>query len=327
MVSMKLEALAIGSLPHKSVDEAMALVKTFPVPFWPQMVALGEDMIAQFAPHLSADEDEFFAALEQLFEDYELRTTTNYAVDSLTFDSFLKLARGSKFAKGQIAGPFTVAAALTDKNGRSAIYDETLREVIVKTLALKALWQVEKIKAAGAVPIIFIDEPSMSHLGTSAFLTVSQPIVSAMIKEVSDIIKENGGITALHCCGKCDWTPLFDTGVDIINVDGFLYAQSLAFCASQLEKFLQRCGKIAWGIIPTLDPAALQTATLTQMVEVFERDVKYLTEKGIDEKIIIDNSLITTACGAGALTKELAQKALQLTGELSNKLKERYSDS
>jgi methionine synthase II (cobalamin-independent) len=245
-------------------------------------------------------------------------------VDAIAFEPFLELAKKSKFAKGQITGPFTLAAALTDKNGRCAIYDATLREVIVKTLALKALWQVEKIKAAGAVPIIFIDEPSVSQLGTSAFLTVSSEMVVAMIKEVSDIIKENGGLSAVHCCGKCDWAVIFDTGVDIINLDAYSFAQNLSFCDT--AAFLERGGKIAWGIVPTLDRAALEKANLPHLVEIFQRDVKYLTEKGIDEKIIIDNSLITPSCGAGALSEELAQKALRLTCELSAKLKEMYSE-
>jgi hypothetical protein len=60
------------------------------------------------------------------------------------------------------------------------------------------------------------------------------------------------------------------------------------------------------------------------MLAVFEQAVNYLTKKGIDEKIILENSLITPSCGAGALSEELAQKAMELTRELSERLKKHW---
>ena len=50
----------------------------------------------------------------------------------------------------------------------------------------------------------------------------------------------------------------------------------------------------------------------------------YLTKKGIDEKLIIDNSIITPSCGAGSLPEELAEKAMILTKNVSDSLKEKY---
>jgi methionine synthase II (cobalamin-independent) len=88
---------------------------------------------------------------------------------------------------------------------------------------------------------------------------------------------------------------------------------------------LESGGKIAWGIIPTLDSDALEKMTVQDAIKIFETSVKYLTEKGINEKLVIDNSIVTPSCGAGGLSEELAQKALKLTKELSEELKERYS--
>ena len=52
------------------------------------------------------------------------------------------------FTKGAITGPFTFSTSFSDTNGKSAYYNETLREVIVKTLSLKALWQIKEFKKA-----------------------------------------------------------------------------------------------------------------------------------------------------------------------------------
>lgn len=345
---LTLECIAIGSLPHNNLEDAMELVKTNfnKIPFWPQLTRINknEDMILQFLenmPSFFSDKDyldceceEFFEDIEQFFADYEEVSTNEdiiekYAINtSISFPKFLEFVKDTKpkFAKGQVTGPFTLSTTLVDKDGKCAFYDETLREIIVKTLSLKALWQIKQIKSVNAdtTPIIFIDEPSISQLGTSAFITISQDEVIEMIKSVSDIIKENGGMSAIHCCGKCDWRVPINAGVNIINLDAYSYAENLSTFGEDLKKHFANGRKIAWGVVPTLDAKALAELNLEKAVKVFENAVKYLTKKGIDEKIIIENSMITPSCGAGSLSVELAEKAMKLTRELSDSLKERY---
>ena len=349
--------LAIGSLPHADLDKAMDIVKNnfANVPFWAQLTKLNknEDMIVQFTEnmpsffvdtktektYLETESDKFLEDIEQFFTDYEeiladifSQTTEKYAITEKYSKSFPKLIEfikesTPKFAKGQIVGPFTLATTLVDKYGKCAFYDETLREIIVKTLTLKALWQIKQIKTANptTIPIIFIDEPSISQLGTSAFLTISHDEVYKMLKEISDAIKSNGAISAIHCCGKCDWTVPLQAGVDIINLDAYAFAQNLSVFDKDIENFLERGGKIAWGVVPTLDKDALLKTNLEHLITVFEKAVKYLTKKGIDEKLILANSLITPSCGAGGLDEISANKAMTLTKQLSDSLKEKYN--
>ena len=349
---LKLDCLAIGSLPHKNLDKAMAVIENNfrEIPFCPQLTKINknEDMIIQFLENmpsffygkdsLDTDYDEFYDDLEHFFMDYEEITTDTdsdaldkYAVSekfSSSFPNFINLIKKYKpnFAKGQIVGPFTLATTLVDKDGRCAIYDETLKEIITKTLTLKALWQVKQIKKAnrGTTPIIFIDEPSISQLGTSAFVTIPAEEVVNMFKEIAEVLKKHSAICAIHCCGKCDWRIPIASGVDIINLDAFSFAQNLSLFKTDVEKFLQNGGKIAWGVIPTLDKEMLQRVDLKILETKFNEAVSYLTKKGINEKLIIENSLITPSCGAGALSEELAEKAMNLTKQLSDILKERY---
>ncbi len=350
---LKLECVAIGSLPNPDVNSAMTLVKENfgNIPFWPQMVKVSknEDMILQFMEgmpsffsdksFLNTEYEAFYEDLEQLFLDYESITSENnqellekYAISdkySVAFESFLNILKESKpkFAKGQIVGPFTLSTTLVDKFGRCAIYDETLKEIIVKILTLKALWQIKKMKEAYSevVPIIFIDEPSISQLGTSAYMTISESEVIYMLREVSDAVKNFGAVCAIHCCGKCDWSVPIKSGINIINPDAFSYAENLSVFADEVDKFLKDGGKIAWGLVPTLDKAALASSNLEDIIEKFMQSVNYLTKKGIDEKLIIDNSLVSTSCGAGSLTVDFAEKAMKLTKELSLELKSRYN--
>lgn len=352
--NLKLQALAIGSLPHNTVESAMEVVKKdfSEIPFYPQLsnINRNEDMTIQFLEGLPSflpsnesfeidtESEKFFEDLESFFTDYEeiiadtdTEILEKYAISkefSSTFPEFEKIIKNTKpqYAKAQIIGPFTLAAMLTDQNGINAIFDETLREIVVKLLTLKVLWQIKHIKQANptTIPIIFMDEPTLSQLGTSAYLTISEKDVVDMLAEISEIIHQNGGISAIHCCGKCDWTILIKAKADIINFDAFAFSEHLGLFAQEIDKFLQDGGKLAWGLIPTLDVETLKNITLADLIKDFGQGIKYLTNKGIDEKLIIDNSLITSSCGAGSLSVELAQKAMDLVFELSNELRKRF---
>lgn len=351
---LKLQALAIGSLPHDTVESAMAVVKKdfSQIPFYPQLsnINRNEDMTIQFLEGLpsflpsnesfeiNTESEKFFEDLEEFFCDYEeiiadinSPTLEKYAISkdfSSTFSEFEKIIKETKpkFAKAQIIGPFTLSAMLTDQNGVNAVFDETLREIVVKLLTLKVLWQIKHIKQANptTIPIIFMDEPTLSQLGTSAYLTISENDVIQMLSEISEIIYQNGGVSAIHCCGKCDWSILIKAKVNIINFDAFAYLQHLGLFAQEIDCFLKNGGKLAWGLVPTLDAEALKNITLDDLIQNFMQGVKYLTNKGIDEKLIVDNSLVTSSCGAGSLSVELANKAMDLVFELSNELRKRF---
>lgn len=349
---LTLNCMAIGSLPHKDVDLAMKIAGSFEIPFYPQLARLNrnEDMTVQYLEnmpgvvisddkiYLENESDEFFEQLENLFMDYEeiLADINSEALDkyalteknSSTFKTLLEIVKEKNpaYAKGQITGPFTLSTSLNDKGGKCVFYDETLKEVIAKTLSLKALWQIREIKKASknTMPIIFIDEPSMSQLGTSAFITISKEEVVAIIKEISDLIKANGALSGIHCCGKCDWSIPIESEVNIINLDGYFFAQNLSLFSSELKPFLENGGIIAWGIVPTLDKDALQKADINQMLEKFDEAINYLIQKGIDKDLLLKQSMVTPSCGAGSLTVELAEKAMDLVKELSLELKEKY---
>lgn len=350
--NLKLQPIGIGSLPHKNPDEAMRVVaQNFAsVPFFPQLanISRNEDMMFQFLeglPSFSPDKsekfvldsenEEFLSGLEEFFADYEeIISDINspllekYAItpkSSSTFGKFEQFIKENKpqYAKGQIVGAFTICTTLKDQNGIAVIYDETLRDIVVKLLSLKVLWQIKHIKTAnsGTIPIIFMDEPSVSQIGSSAYLTISETDVISMLKEISDEIKANGSLSAMHCCGKCDWRLPIKTGINIINFDAYTYGQNFNVYHKEISKFLNNGGKIAWGFVPTLDGVILRKLSIDDLVKKFHDSVNYLTKNGINEKLIIDNSLITSSCGAGGLSVKDSELAMSLVKGLSDRLK------
>ena len=359
METLTLKATAVGSLPHKNAADAIDLIfnEFKEIPFWPQLAGVDrhEDMTVQYIQgipgivydeqnckyYYDAQNDEFFEKLEEFFMDYESivneKDFTNldkYAITS-PYSSAIplymeKFKQGSyNFAKCHIIGPFTWGTSLCDKDGVCAFYDETYREVLIKGLTLKAVWQIEQVKKANsnAITVMFMDEPVMSQFGTSAFITVKKEEIVEALKEISGVIKDFGGLCAVHCCGKSDWSVLINADIDIINFDAFAYAKSLGAYASDMESFLKNNGYIAWGIVPTLDKDALEKTNVNELEQKFEDAVDYLVQKSkgkINRDLIIKQSFFTPSCGAGGLSLNLAQKAMSLVNELSDRLKKKY---
>lgn len=349
-------ATGIGSLPHNNVNSALDdIAKTFHnVSFWPQLPAFGreEDMLVQFTkgiPGLVHDKEEdryfidstseaFFMDLEELMIDYE---TIVEGENFTNLDKYGLLPDSSKaFApwldrikneqplvlKGQITGPFTFSTTLTDSEKKCAFYDETLRETLIKVLTLKALWQIVQFRKAcpKAEIIISLDEPSMSQYGSSAFLTVTKQDITSSINAVTEVIHKFDAHSFVHCCGNTDWTLVTSSNVDILNFDAYNYADTLGLYIDDLIKFIDKGGFIAWGLIPTLDPAQLQETNIDKLSDKFEEITTKLSEKALDKKKVVSQSMITPSCGMSLLTIEQAQRAINLTVDLAKVLKDRY---
>ena len=348
-------ATAVGSLPHSDKDSALKLVFDIfsDFPFWPQLSNCNkkDDMILQFVesiPGVSFSEekkkwifdakgDKFYEDLENFFIDYEsiiagdedllekYAITEEFSVAKNDFFEQVKKTKPS-FVKAQVTGPFTWGTMLVDNESKCAFYDDTLREIIVRALAMKALWQVKKFKELSpeSTPVIFLDEPSMSQYGTSAFITVKREDIIESINQIATVLQEKGALVGVHCCGKTDWSMITDSGVDIINFDGFYFGESLALYAKQVQDFLKAGGYIAWGIVPTLDKDALASSSLDSLFNIFENSKEFLLKKNTDEKLLLRQSFITPSCGAGSLSVEEAEKAMRLCVELAMKIKEKY---
>ena len=357
MDNLSLKPTAIGSLPYTDSKTAVDMIfeKFTDIPFWPQLGAVDrhEDMTVQYIqgiPGIYYDEqkdkyifnttsDEFFVQLEEFFMDYEeivneknFSKLEKYAITppySNAINLFFEKLKNKnyKFAKGHVTGAFTWGTSICDGDLQCSFYDETCREILVKAVTLKAIWQIHKIKEINPeiTPIIFFDEPVMSQYGTSAFVTITKEDLTEAFSEIAKTVREFGALSGIHCCGKSDWSVLIDSKVDIINLDAFFFAKSLVPYAGKIKTFLENGGYIAWGLVPTLDSDALKKISLKELADIYYDAVKSLSEKGIPESLIEKQSILTPSCGAGSLSVELADRAMTLVCDLSAELTKRRS--
>ncbi len=348
----KLLATTLGSLPHRDVERATALVLGYTpeVPAWVQFPKLGESMLRQFADglpgltvaggahfidaHTSQFEDslaDFYTLYLAVTEELEEEALAAFALPPEQARGFYELLRQLPphrehlvAVKGQVTGPFTLGINLTDHDFRAAYYDERLRDVIVKLVGLKARWQIRQLRQHHSRVIIFLDEPALLGFGSSAFITVGREDIVRDLKEVAAVIHEEGGLAGVHCEENTDWSLLMECDLDILDFDAYGHFQGMALYPRELADFLADGGSLGWGLVPTLDREAAARVEAPELGGRFEQGLDELARKGLDRDLLVRRALITPSCGAGTLTEDLAERVLGVLHELSLTLRRKY---
>jgi len=343
-------ATLVGSMPHKDRERVIAFIveEIGDIPVWPQLSAYpGEQMMVQFTeglPGLATRNgrsafltrgQQFEGELLAFYEEYlsvaagdlplgqsRFRLGEENGRTLFAFLEYLTKRRASvKGVKGQVVGPFTLLSGLKDEDDRLALYDPRLRDVVVKTLALKAQWQTELLGRFDAPPVIFIDEPVMSGFGSSAFISVSAADVRAMIEEVVSHIHQAGGLAGVHVCGNTDWSILFGSTVDVINFDSYTYLERFALYREDLASFIKRGGMVAWGLVPTADEDLSSRETSASLVQRWVEQARELVGPGLSLESLLHYSLVTPSCGCGSLSEAIAERVVRLTRQVSETLR------
>jgi methionine synthase II (cobalamin-independent) len=324
------ETTGIGSLPHKDAEEACRLVlDIFDIPFWPQLPNLSfhESMIAQFSedmPSIRIDDqkekiwvekeksDELMDFYNKYSEEWVSPISESYAKGIYTLTKLLK-NKTIPFLKGQVTGPLTFSLGLKDSDGKPVYFDEELREISLMLLKAKIRWQIEVLKSFAENTIIFIDEPILSALGSTSYISVNSEETLRLLKEISDAIRNSGGIPGIHCCGNTDWQLVIKSRVNIISFDAYGYIDTISFYPSDFTEFLKNGGYLAWGIVPTTD--SLKEENVDSLKKRFQDGVEKLS-KFIPKDLLLSRVFLTPSCGTGSRSIEETLKIFHLLKSL-----------
>jgi hypothetical protein len=349
-------ATAIGSLPFSDPSEAIKLIRRYlpAIPHWPQLPRRGmeEHFVFQFLHPLVdtgllvVQDDTYFFDMSQT--NWPNRLTEFYTNclaaeegDPSALENFLPPkeaaigfhefladmqrtgAKGIKFFKGQIVGPLTAGLQLKDERGRLAYYHGDLRDVIVRTLALNARCQAAALTQFGCPAIIFVDDPAIRAYGSRHHLTLTREMILEDLNTIFGAVLSENALIGVHSCEALDWSLLLESELQILSLDTYRYGDSLICYASQVKNFLESDGVVAWGIVPTLDdPFAEEIDTL---IKRLQRLWSGLVSFGLDLSLILQQSMITPACGTGLLSVEQAQRIYKLTSAVSAEVMEKWT--
>ncbi len=349
----KFLSTAIGSMPFADPEYAVDIsFSTLDVPVWPQLsyFGLNEQMEIQYSegmPRIIIDREkdrmyfdtsgDYSEELAEFYEIYlaamdpddgtgdcsQLSISPDYSKGIYAFEKKL-LANGEKlpFVKVQTTGPCSFALTIVDENKRAIYYNEEFRDIVVKAMAMKCRWQIQKFQPFAEKVICFIDEPILSAFGSSTYLTVTREEVVGLLSEVIDAVHADNALAGIHCCGNTEWSILIDAGVDIVNFDAFEYGETIAMYPDAVKKHLKKGGMLAWGIIPT--STAIRDQTVETLEAKFEGVMDNLAAQGIDIQLIREQAIITPSCGTGSMEPDDADKVFEMVAALTRRMKTKY---
>jgi hypothetical protein len=346
-------AVLIGSLPHKTHQEAVDLIFEYTpdIPLWPQLPGnRQEGMLLQFLPGMvgvTEKDDKTFIDLGNpdfeseflaFFEEFLMVTEGGGDLDDSRFSmseyeaggffAFLEAARQHESQltglKGQVTGPITFCTGLVDQDGKALFYNEQVRDAALKLLGLKAKWQTRKMARIKPNPLVFFDEPGLAGFGSSAFITITPEDITRSLAEVFEPVREEGGLTGVHVCANTEWPVVFDSGVDVVSFDAYSFFDKLILYPEHIRGFFARGGILASGIVPTT-PEHIVAERADLLVQKWLDQAGQLEKIGVPTGAIFSQTLITPSCGTGALTEELAVRVLEMTRDVSRSVREQYS--
>lgn len=339
-------ATGVGSLPQTKGEEALNLIwKSVPLaPHWPQLPRLGAEssFVGQYLnalietgvigevedPKFQVDTTDwverltvfytlYLEAIEgdpQALERFGFSVQGGEGFEAFCQDLEQNGTREAVLLKGQLSGSLTLGMQIKDKDKRSIYYDDTLRDMLVKTVALHAEWQTKRLSQFGLPVLMMIDDPSLYGYGASTHITLNREQLIEELNAIIEGIFRQGGLAGVHVCAGMDWTLLFDSKVQVVNFDAYDYMQSMMALAEPLNIFLNRGGILSWGIVPT-NPAAWEETAQSLKIRL-ENNIEELVKRGVDETLLRQQSMITPSCGTGTLPKELAEQVYKLVSEL-----------
>ncbi len=344
----KFMTFALAGMPHKDVEEAcQVMLRSFPeVPTVPHLT-MSTRMYLEGMPCLKIDAGrkviffDFSAGRESEFVDFYERCLSQdvdyFAISPKYNATLYKLAQilkekpvpELKFIHFSIPGPYTFGLVIKDESGAPAFYNDTLKDVVVKQLAMKVKWYASEIKKLfpGAQVLFHIGEPAVTVYG-SAGGSGSWDAINNAFNEVMAAVDTDEGITCIHCCANMDWSLLMKTNTDCIHFDAYHYGEAMSLYPGELKRFLERGGMIAWGIVPTTggttSVADIENENPSSLVERLEGYIQSVVDKGIDREMLLESSWIGPSCEVITLSVELAERVFDFTKEVSQRMREKY---
>ena len=173
--------------------------------------------------------------------------------------------------------------------------------------------------------MLFFDEPALAGFGSSAYISVSHDDVARCFEEVIDAVHSEGGLAGIHVCANADWSVILESAVDIVSFDAYSYFDRFILYPDLIKEFVKSGRILAWGIIPTGNPEDIEKETADSLVADWKAKAGQVEALGFDLPEILAQSLITPSCGTGSLSLEHAIRVMELTREVSHRIRTDFS--
>jgi len=332
-----LQTTAMAVMPHKDVESALDLALTMDIPFWPQLphVSYTEDMYVQAAEHfpgilldmenrtLRFSMEKFILEFEETMAHFDEPEYFDIGKEySVVYHRFLEMDFSDRPAiRGQLEGPISFGLNVVDQDKKPILFDDTIRPFMFEFMSRRINVQLERLKKLNSNAFMFVDEPGLQFL-FSALSGYDSTKAKNEMEEFFAMIQRPRGV---HLCGNPDWDFLLGLDLDILSLDIYQNGEVFSSYSESINKFLDRGGVIAWGIVPTnFEPFEIENINTLEarLTEVWN----LLANKGIDREFLLSRSLISpaTCCLVNPDGEKTVEKAFRVVKELSHRLQDKF---
>jgi methionine synthase II (cobalamin-independent) len=233
-------------------------------------------------------------------------------------DSVEELTHGAApVMKVQVAGPWTLAAAVERPRGDKIIADHGARRDLAQALAQGVADHVgDVIRRLGCTSVVVqLDEPALPRVlgggiptasGFSRHRSVTAADAAQAIDWVVAAVTAQGATTVAHCCAPdVPFGVLRETGLQALSFDlSLLTRPQYDEVAAWAET-----GRDLWpGAVPALDPAGGPPGE----AEVTRRLLAWWSALGFTEAEAVPATTVTPTCGLAGASPAWARQALAL---------------
>ncbi len=329
---------AMGVMPHTNVDRALEIAMSLDVPYWPQLPKYSyyEDMYVQVSEHfpgivldleketLRFSYEKFSLEIEETLANFDnieyFDVSEQY---SAVYRKFLSLNLEKYPAiRGQLEGPVSFGFYVKDiDSDRPIIFDDEIRDFMLEFMAKRINAQLRKLKEKNSNAFMFIDEPGLQFV-FSAMSGYNDIVAKRDIENFLSMVDSPRGI---HLCGNPDWDFLLGFNMEIVSIDLYTNRAIIPMHGKAVKSFIERGGKIVWGIIPTnFEP--FMNENMESLIKIITETWDKVVKSGIDFEELLANSLLSpaTCCLVNKDKEKTVEKAFGLLKDMSETLKEKY---
>ncbi len=337
--------IPLGSLPYDTIESTTRMAaKLFDkLPFVPVLpkISSGDTVINHTLdgiPGVKIKDDKislkttsnsYKQALDKLdkaFNHPQMANLEQFAINATFIEKYFQMIKkfNSPNAIINLLGPFTISQLLMNAAEEQMLTDKSYRKLFIQAVCVKALWAIEKIKEfnPNTVPIILLEEPKLSQLGVLKRENeeITSELVTAMFTRVVEKIKEAGAIVGVQCLEKCDWQVAINAGVDIISFDAYNNPNNLCIIPEQITEFIERGGKINWGIVPVMTESVVKALNIDHISNRLFSTMQGLILAGVPEKHVYNSALVSIQGDVDKLPIIFAEKAIILSTQLAKRI-------
>lgn len=314
-------SMAVGSLPHRSLTEAvtLALAATdiLTLPTLPRR-SPAESMIAQALVGLPGVTVGQYGSIAVDASRIHATEAVRTDLDHDAFAGFRAVLAaaaetgGYSMVKWQFVGPITLGLALQ----RAGVPNATAFDIAMRSVRGHVTNLLAAVASAlpGIEQLVVLDEPEWGELFETGF-PLPPDVAIDLLSGVLAVI-EPVAVAGVHCCGEADLQSLMSAGPSLISLPAKL---SVADQAGHVQRFLESGRWIAWGAVPTDGPVPITAdRPWKRLCDLWCQ----LVQRGCSPAQLRQQSLITPECGLGLHHPSVAERVLRINAELSSRVRD-----